>query len=81
MKEKAKRILIELKEKNKALSEAFDEYVQSLSDELEIPKDIAITLVTDELVNKYQKDLILRNLFSRSTLNILDKNNRPFKSD
>ncbi len=73
MKEKAKRILIELKEKNKALSEAFDEYVQSLSDELEIPKDIAITLVTDELVNKYQKDLILRDLFSRATLKILDK--------
>ena len=41
MKEKARRILIELKEKNKALSEAFDEYVKSLSDELEIPKDIA----------------------------------------
>ena len=73
MKEKAKRILIELKEKNKALSEAFDEYVKSLSDELEIPKDIAITLVTDELVNKYQKDLILRDLFSRATLEILDK--------
>ena len=73
MKEKAKRILIELKEKNKVLSEAFDEYVKSLSDELEIPKDIAITLVTDELVNKYQKDLILRDLFSRATLEILDK--------
>ena len=73
MKEKAKRILIELKEKNKVLSEAFDEYVKSLSDELEIPKDIAITLVTDELVNKYQKDLILRDLFSRATLEILNK--------
>lgn len=73
MREKAKRILIELKEKNKALSEVFDEYVKSLSDELEIPKDIAITLVTDELINKYQKDLILRDLFSRATLEILDK--------
>ena len=73
MREKAKKILLKLKEKNKALSDSFDDYVKILSEELEIPKDIAITLVTDELVNKYQKDLILRDLFSRATLEILDK--------
>lgn len=73
MKEKAKQILIELKEKNKALAEAFDDYVKNLVDSLEINEDIAITLVTDELVNKYQKDLILHELFSKSTLENLDK--------
>lgn len=62
-----------LKEKNKALSEVFDEYVKLLSEELEIPKEISITLVTDELVNKYQRDLILKELFSKATLENLDK--------
>ena len=73
MRERAKKILLKLKEKNKALSEVFDDYVKSLSVSLEISESIAVTLVTDELVNKYQKDLILRDLFSSSTLEILDK--------
>ncbi len=73
MKEKAKKILLNLKKKNKALSDSFDAYVKSLSEELEIPKDIAITLVRDELVNKYHRDLILHELFSKTTLENLDK--------
>lgn len=73
MREKAKKILLKLKEKNKALSDSFDDYVKILSKELEIPRELTITLVTDELVNKYQRDLILHELFSKSTLEILDK--------
>ena len=73
MKEKAKQIFLNLKEKNSALAIAFNEYVELLSAELEISEDIAVTLVTDELVNKYQKDLILRELFSKMTLENLDK--------
>ncbi|MBQ7339228.1 MAG: hypothetical protein IJW43_00035 [Clostridia bacterium] len=68
MKEKAKEILLGLKQKDKVLASAFNEYVELLVSSLEIPKDIAITLVTSELVNKYQKELILRDLFSKSTL-------------
>ncbi len=73
MREKAKQIFLDLKEKDKALSTAFDEYVESLSLSLDVPKDIAVTLVTDELVNKYEKNLILRELFSKMTLETLDK--------
>ena len=73
MRERAKQIFLDLKEKDKALSTAFDEYVESLSLSLEVPKDIAVTLVTDELVNKYEKNLILRELFSKMTLENLDK--------
>ena len=79
MRERAKEILIRLKEKDELLSKAFDEYVQLLVKELEISERIAITLVTDELVNSFQKDLILRDLFSKSTLEKI-KNNRPVKS-
>lgn len=73
MKEKARKILLELKKKDKALSKAFDMYVKNLVDSLEIPEDIAVTLVRDELVNQYERKLILHNLFSKSTLEILDK--------
>ena len=73
MRERAKEILIRLKEKDELLSKAFDEYVQLLVKELEISERIAITLVTDELVNSFQKDLILRDLFSKSTLEKLKK--------
>ena len=73
MKEKAKEILLKLKEKDKALSVAFDDYVELLVKELEISKDIAVTLVTDELVNNYYKDLILRDLFSKTTLETIKK--------
>lgn len=74
MRVKAKQIFLSLKEKNEILSKAFDEYVETLTSELEIPKQIAVTLVTDELVNKYEKDLILRDLFSRLTLDNIKNN-------
>ena len=73
MRERAKKILLDLKQKDKALSTAFNEYVEHLSKELEIEEELAVTLVTDELVNKYKKDLILRDLFSRLTLENLKK--------
>ena len=73
MKEKARKILLELKKKDKALSKAFDTYVKHLVDSLEIPEDIAVTLVRDELVNQYERKLILHNLFSKTTLENLDK--------
>ena len=68
MRERAKEILLKLKAKDKVLSKAFNDYVKHLVDELEISEELAVTLVTDELVNKYQRDLILRDLFSKSTL-------------
>ena len=77
MRERAKKILLELKEKNKVLSDVFDDYVKHLSVNLEINESIAVSLVTEELINKYQKDLILHELFSKSTLENLEKNNHP----
>ena len=68
MKEKARKILDELKEKDKALSESFDAYVKQVAERLEIPEEIAVRLVKEELVNKYEKKLILSNLFSKMTL-------------
>ena len=68
MKEKALKILDELREQDKALSESFDAYVKQITERLEIPEDIAIRLVREELVNKYEKKLILSNLFSKMTL-------------
>ena len=77
MKEKAKQIFLGLKEKDKVLSEAFNNYVKKLSEDLEINEELAVTLVTDELVNRYQKNLILENLFSKYSLENLEKNNHP----
>ena len=68
MKERAKQALLELKEKNKDLSEAFDAYVKKLAEELEIPESIAVTLVTTELVNANERKLILHDLFSKTKL-------------
>ena len=68
MKEKALKILDEFREKYKVISEAFDAYVKQITEYLEIPEDIAIRLVREELVNKYEKKLILSNLFSKMTL-------------
>ena len=73
MREKAKQILLELKASNKALSDAFDGYVNKLAKNLEISEDIAVTLVRDELLNQYERKLILYDLFSKSTLENLDK--------
>lgn len=68
MKERAKKALAKLQQQNVELKRSFDAYVNKLVDELEIPKDIAVTLVRDELVNKYEKELILKDLFSKHTL-------------
>ena len=68
MKEKAKEIFNKLKEKNKELSDIINEYVDSLSVDLEIPREIAVTLVTDQLVVENEKKLILHGLFSKYTL-------------
>lgn len=73
MKEKAKQIFLELKEKDNALSEAFNSYVKKLSEDLEIDESIAVALVTDELVNRYHKKLILNDLFSKYSLENLNK--------
>ena len=73
MREKAKEILLELKAKDKVLSDAFDAYVNHLKETLEIPKEIAVSLVTSELVSKYEKDLIMRDLFSKITLESIKK--------
>ena len=68
MKEKAKKVLLELKAQNKDLSDAFDAYVKKLAEELEIPESIAVSLVTTEMVNRNEKKLILHDLFSKATL-------------
>ena len=68
MKERAKQTLLLLKEKDKAIEKIFNEFVDDIERELEIPKDIAVTLITDELVNRYQKKLILHSIFSKATL-------------
>ena len=73
MRERAKKILIELKNKNSDLKESFDAYVKSLSESLEIPERIAVNLVTDDLVMQYEKQLILSELFSKYTLEDMQK--------
>ncbi len=72
MKEKAKEILLRLKEKNKVLSDSIDDYVKAVAKELEISDEIASSLVMTEIVNKNQKQLILSQLFSPSTLDEVD---------
>lgn len=73
MNERAKQIFNELKRNDAELSKLFDVYVKKLSNDLEIPEDIAVTLVTDELVNRYEKKLILKGLFGKQTLETLEK--------
>lgn len=68
MRERAKQALQRLKEKNKEVKKEFNEYVELLEKELEIPKEIATNLVADELVNRYKKELILHSIFSKMTL-------------
>ncbi|MBR2448936.1 MAG: hypothetical protein IKB30_02315 [Clostridia bacterium] len=68
MRERAKQALQRLKEKNKEVEKEFNEYVELLEKELEIPKEIATNLVADELVNRYKKELILHSIFSKMTL-------------
>ena len=73
MNERAKEVLLRLKKLDKEFSDSFEAYVDSLTKELEIPREIAVTLVTDECVNKYQRQLILHDLFSEMTLDKLNK--------
>ena len=68
MEEKAKEVLLRLKGEDTAFSDAFDAYVNALVKELEIPEKIAVALVTTETVKKYQRKLILHDLFSKSTV-------------
>ena len=68
MKEKAKEILLKLKEKNEFISNEIDSYAKLLASELDIPEDIAKNCVLDDLSNKYQKKLILLELFATDTL-------------
>ena len=55
MKERAKEILLKLKSEKKEFSEVFNNYVKHLVVELEIDESLAVTLVTDELVNQYER--------------------------
>ena len=68
MRERAKEVLLKLKSEKREIAEAFDNYVKHLVEELEIEESLAVTLVTDELVNRHQRTLIMRDLFSKSTL-------------
>ena len=73
MNERAKQIFNELKADSAELSKSFDVYVKKLSEELEIPEEIAVTIVTDDLVNRYENELILKGLFTKRTLEKLGK--------
>ena len=68
MRERAKKALLKLKEKDKYLQEQFNSYVALLMETLEIKEEQAVTLVTEELVNRNQKRLMLEELFSKDTL-------------
>ncbi len=68
MRERAKEILEKLKNDKKEFADAFENYVTHLSAELEIDQSLAVTLVTDDLVNEYESRLIMHDLFRKSTL-------------
>ena len=68
MKERAKQILLELKSKNEEFQKSFELVAKTMAEELEIPERIARQLVLDELVSKNEKQLILYDIFSPSTL-------------
>lgn len=68
MKEKAKEILLKLKEKHKELSDSIDDYARLVSKELDIPEDIAKTVVLDDITNKHLKRLLLVELFNEDIL-------------
>ena len=66
--ERAKKVLEIFKEHDQELKDKFDSYVALLKEELEIPEDIATSLVTTELVKRNKKKLILFEMFSKQTL-------------
>ena len=72
MKERAKKVLLELKSKNENLQKDFDLLVNGMVKELEIPERIARQIVLDQLVSDNEKQLILYDIFSPS---VLKKNN------
>lgn len=73
MRDKAKAALEELKTIDKDLLDKFNSYVANLKEELEIPEEIAVTLVTDKLIKINEKKLILYSLFGKDALEIMRK--------
>lgn len=68
MRERAKNALEALKKEDQNLNDQFNSYVALLQEELEIPEEIAVSLVTTELINRNEKKLILHDIFSKKTL-------------
>ncbi len=69
MKERAREVLRDLlKSKNDEFQKNFELVAKSMAKELDIPERIARQLVLDELVSKNEKQLILYDIFSPSTL-------------
>ena len=73
MRDKAKAALEELKTIDKDFLDKFNSYVALLKEELEIPEEIAVTLVTDKLIKINEKKLILYSLFGKDALEIMRK--------
>ena len=68
MQQRAKEVLLTLKEKNKELSDSIDNYAGLVAKELDIPVDIAKTVVLTDLCKENEKKLILLGLFGLDTL-------------
>ena len=69
MKERAREVLRDLlKSKNEEFQKSFELVAKTMAEKLEIPERIARQLVLDELVSKNEKQLILYDIFSPSTL-------------
>ncbi len=71
-KERAKQVLEDLKAKNSEFKKSFDDVVNQMVADLEIPERIASQIVLDQLTNDNEKRLILYDIFSPS---VLKKNN------
>lgn len=71
-KERAKKVLEELKAKNLEFKKSFDAVVKQMVNDLEIPEHIASQVVLDQITNDNLKELILYDIFSPS---VLKKNN------
>ena len=70
--ERAKKVIEELKSKNKGFQDSFNAVVKQMVDDLEIPERIASQIVLDQIANDNAKKLILYDIFSPS---VLKKNN------
>ena len=71
-KERARKVLEDLKAKNSEFKKSFDDVVNQMVADLEIPERIASQIVLDQLTNDNEKRLILYDIFSPS---VLKKNN------